>query len=170
MEIKTVKVSEYRTNCYVLIKGNDSLVIDPGDEIEKIRELIGNTNVFGVLITHGHEDHTGAVRYFDEVYDFNNLTEGKHKIGSFEFEVIYTPGHTTDSVTYYFYNEGIMFTGDFLFKGPIGRTDYPTGSDIDMKKSLKKIVKYPDVVIYPGHGLSTSLENEKQNNVYFSNI
>ena len=93
--------------------------------------------------------------------------EKKYEIENFKFEVIYTPGHRNDLVTYYFYEENIMFTGDFLFKGVIGRTDLEYSSFNDMKKSLIKIYKYSDdIIIYPGHGESSNMKNEKNNNYY----
>ena len=58
--------------------------------------------------------------------------------------------------------EKVMFTGDFLFYGSIGRTDFPGGSNEKMASSLSKIVKYPaDIVIYPGHGKSSMIREEK---------
>ena len=60
-----------------------------------------------------------------------------------------------------------MFTGDFLFKGTIGRTDLETGNIIIMKNSIEKIKKYSDnIEIYPGHGNKTTLEYEKKHNLY----
>ena len=95
------------------------------------------------------------------------LKEGKNSIDIFDFEVIYTPGHTNDSVSYYFYKENIMFTGDFIFKKSIGRWDLG-GNEIDMKESINKVKKYKnDIKIYPGHGESTLLLFEKENNIYF---
>lgn len=167
MTIEKVIVSEYRTNCYVLSIGNEALVIDPGDEYLKIKKLIENKNVLGVLITHAHIDHIGAKDKFEKVYDYSNLKEGIHEIGPFEFEVIYTPGHAFDSITYYFPNEKVMFTGDFLFYGTIGRTDLDGSNEIDMQKSIDKIKKYPDCKVYPGHGWSTTLKREKEKNRYF---
>lgn len=170
MELRFLRVGSYRTNCYIVVKDNYALVIDPGDEYEKIKECIGNLDVIGVLVTHSHEDHVGALKYFDNIYNYDNLKEGKHEIGPFKFEVIYVPGHTSDSVTYYFYEDNMMFTGDFLFKETIGRTDLDTGSIDDMKDSLNKIKKYPDVRIYPGHGEFSTLGYEMKNNIYFSNL
>ena len=78
-----------------------------------------------------------------------------------------TKGHTTDSVTYYFYLDNIMFTGDFIFKETIGRTDLETGNMNEMKISLEKIKSYDDsIIIYPGHGDITNLGYEKENNIW----
>ena len=99
---------------------------------------------------------------------FSMLKEKNYKIENFSFDVIYTFGHTSDSVTYYFKEEKIMFTGDFIFKNSIGRTDLG-GNSNDMKNSINKIKKYSDnIKIYPGHGDTTSLIDEKANNVYFN--
>ena len=101
------------------------------------------------------------------VYQYKNLNEGNINIGYFNIDVIYTKGHKDDSITFYFKEEEVMFTGDFLFKNSIGRTDLETGNDIEMKKSIDKILKYNDKIkIYPGHGSSTTLELEKKYNNY----
>ena len=72
-----------------------------------------------------------------------------------------------DSITYYFYEDKVMFTGDFLFKGTIGRYDFPESNVEEMIKSIKKIKQYnSNITIYPGHGEKTTLENELKNNPY----
>ena len=97
------------------------------------------------------------------------MFEQKHYIDPFNFEVIYTPGHTSDSITYYFYDYGVMFTGDFLFKESIGRKDLETGNVNDMLESIDKIKEYdPSIKIYPGHGDTTTLEYELENNSYLN--
>ena len=102
-------------------------------------------------------------------FDKDNLKEGKFDIDAFHFEVIYTPGHTSDSVTYYFKDDKVMFTGDFVFKDSIGRCDLPTGDFRVMLNSIEKIKKYDDdIVIYPGHGEKSTLGYEKTNNEYFN--
>lgn len=167
--VDKVVVGVYEANCYILSKDKKVLVIDPGDEYEKIEPYLNDKEVVGVLVTHSHPDHIGALNYFDEnkIYSYENLKEGKLEIGPFTFEVIQTKGHTNDSITFYFKEENIMFTGDFLFKGSIGRMDLPTGNHKEMKESIEKIKQYPNAIIYPGHGAPTTLENEKHNNIYF---
>lgn len=121
-------------------------------------------HVVGILLTHNHFDHTGALSYFEQKYHLKH----NEKIEHFTYETISTPGHSNDSKTFYFKEEKIMFTGDFLFRGTIGRMDLPTGNVEDMKKSLEKIAHYPnDITIYPGHGPSTTLEKEKSNFQYY---
>ena len=165
MQINRVVVGPLETNCYILIKDDKCLVIDPGDEIDKIKKEIGNKEVVGVIVTHYHFDHIGALNYFDKdlILDKSNLEEKEYNINGFVFEVIYTPGHKEDCITIYFKEENIMFTGDFIFEGTIGRMDLEGGSTIDMKKSLNKIKKYDNnIKIYPGHGNSTYLYKESK--------
>jgi len=160
MEINRVVVGMLDTNCYILKNNNKCLVIDPGDEYNKIKEVIGDSEVIGVIVTHHHFDHIGALNEFDKklILDRYNLEEKKYNIDNFKFQVIYTPGHKEDCITIYFKEEKIMFTGDFIFKGTIGRTDLEGGNYLDMINSLNKISKYDkDIIVYPGHGDKTTL-------------
>ena len=146
MNLDKIVVGNYQTNCYILSIGDNCLVIDPGDEYYKIKARIENKKVLGVLITHSHFDHVGALddllkEYNVETYQFKNLDEKEYKIGDFLFKVIYTFGHTNDSITFYFENEKIMFTGDFIFENSIGGTDLPTGDFNEMLKSIELIKK-----------------------------
>ena len=172
MNIQCIKTGFLEENCYILKKGNTYLVIDPGDDFLKLKNFIDG-KVLGILITHRHFDHIGAVEdmvreYQVLVYERRNLQEGNYKIGDFCFRVIFTPGHSKDSVSYYFYEQEIMFTGDFLFKHTTGKTDLEGGSKEDMQKSIEKIKKYPeDTKVYPGHGESTTLKEEFKHNKYF---
>lgn len=173
MKIDRVIVGELEENCYIVTIDNNCLVIDPGDEFDKIKASIGHKNVLGVLITHNHFDHVGALKevidlYKCNVYDFNNLDEKELTIGPFTFTVIYNPGHTTESISFYFKNINSMFVGDFIFLRSIGRCDLPGGNFITMKESINKIKKYnDDITLYPGHGPNTTLGYEKLNNSYF---
>lgn len=176
MDLKIIKVGYLQTNCYILTKDNNTLVIDPGDEGSKIIKYLknNNLNMIGILITHHHEDHIGAIDTLlhykkVDIYDVNNLEEGNHNISNFNFDVIYTFGHTNDSITYYFKEDKIMFVGDFIFLDGIGRVDLPTGNMDEMNKSISKIKTYnDDITVYPGHGDKTNLGYEKHNNYYFT--
>ena len=163
MKINRVIVGPLETNCYILEIDNKCLVIDPGDEYNKIKKIIGNKEVIGVIITHYHFDHIGALNNFDKslILDKNNLEEKEYNINNFNFEIIYTPGHKEDCITIYFKKEKIMFTGDFIFEGTIGRMDLLGGSKKDMLNSLNKMKKYDKSInIYPGHGEYTYLYKE----------
>lgn len=172
MEIKKIITGALDENCYVLINDNECLIVDPGADFPKIKEAIGDNKILGVLITHSHFDHIGALRNFltkrsIKIFKRSNLEEKEYAIGSFKFKCIHTPGHSKDSVTFYFEDEKIMFIGDFIFKDSIGRIDLPGGDSKEMKASIEKILQYDnDIVIYPGHYEETTLGEEKENNQY----
>lgn len=84
-----------------------------------------------------------------------------------KFKVISTPGHTAGSCCYYMYENGILFAGDTLFFGSMGRTDLPTGNEELIYKSLRKLVDLPaETKVYCGHGRDTTVLIEKNNNPY----
>ena len=81
--------------------------------------------------------------------------------------VISTPGHTPGSVCFLFERERIMFTGDTLFAGSVGRSDLPLGSPRNLMKSVQKLMTLPEsIVCYPGHGYHTTIALEKERNPY----
>ena len=83
-------------------------------------------------------------------------------VGCIELEVISTLGHTNDGTSLYCKEEGIVFTGDTLMYMGYGRTDFPTGSTKELKKSLKRLFTLPDeTFVYPGHGIATTIMDEK---------
>lgn len=160
MEIKKVIVGPLETNCYILKNNNECLVIDPGADFPKIKKEIGENKVIGCLVTHFHQDHIEAL---EELLSYYNVEINNINNNNFNFIMLETPGHTFDSRTFYFPKEKIMFCGDFLFKNGIGRTDLG-GNQKDMINSLHEIEKYDDeITIYPGHGPSTTLGQEKRN-------
>ena len=84
-------------------------------------------------------------------------------LGNLEFRVIHTPGHTKGGSALYCEKEKCLFSGDTIFRGTWGRTDLPTSSIEDIMNSItKKIMILPDdTIVYPGHGLSTRIKDEK---------
>ena len=97
--------------------------------------------------------------------DFTFKKEGTYELAGFRFDVIHTPGHTPGSVCYIFGD--IMFSGDTLFHGSIGRTDFIEGDPEKMKESLKRLYRLPgDYSVYPGHDSPTTLSDERLYNRY----
>jgi glyoxylase-like metal-dependent hydrolase (beta-lactamase superfamily II) len=94
--------------------------------------------------------------------------EGNFKIGQFEFECLYTPGHSPDHVSLYFEDEEIVIAGDALFKESIGRTDLYQGNFEVLEKSIReKLFALPEnTTVYPGHGPTTTIGYEKNNNPF----
>ncbi len=95
--------------------------------------------------------------------DMEVSDEDKLDFGNDTIRVLLTPGHTQGSVCYLIGNS--LFTGDTLFSGTVGRMDFPTGSESDMMKSIKRLSELPgNPDIYCGHNAPTTLEREKKNN------
>ena len=95
--------------------------------------------------------------------DGDSITFGQHTL-----QVIQTPGHSHGSCLFYCKEEGVVFSGDTLFRMSIGRTDFPEGSWQQMEQSLAKIAGTlpKDTVVYPGHGPQTTIADELQYNPY----
>ncbi|MEQ9309925.1 MAG: MBL fold metallo-hydrolase [Balneolaceae bacterium] len=95
-------------------------------------------------------------------------SSGMFKVGPFEFECLYTPGHSPDHTSLYFEDDKILIVGDALFKESIGRTDLYQGDFELLKKSIiEKLYTLPEeTFVYPGHGEKTIIEHEKRNNPF----
>ena len=93
-----------------------------------------------------------------EVLSFAGLT----------FRVITTPGHTPGGVCYFEATEPVLFSGDTLFQGTVGRTDLPGGDGRVLAQSLKKLTDLPsDTRVLPGHGPESTIDEERHSNIYF---
>ncbi|MEM3696466.1 MAG: MBL fold metallo-hydrolase [Candidatus Bathyarchaeia archaeon] len=91
------------------------------------------------------------------------------KFGKITLKVMHMPGHSRGGVA--FIGDKEVFTGDTLFWGSIGRTDFPESSEQDMMKSLKKLAALPDhYIVYPGHGPITTIGEEKLNNPFLQDL
>jgi hydroxyacylglutathione hydrolase len=169
----------------------EAAVIDPalGSDVllSKAQEL--GAHIIYILNTHGHPDHicddrkmkeaTGAKLCIHELDAYRLLYNPFSKdpipptpdillkggetlqIGSLKVEVIHTPGHTEGGCCFYLAEEGIIFTGDTLFAGNIGRVDLQGSDPAAMLRSLKLLFTLPkNVRVYPGHGYPTTIEDE----------
>ena len=82
-------------------------------------------------------------------------------------QVLHTPGHTPGGVCYFFPADKLLLSGDTLFAGSVGRTDFPGGSMARMMDSLQALMKLPDdTLVIPGHGGHTTIGDEKRTNPY----
>jgi hydroxyacylglutathione hydrolase len=206
MILETLAVGPFQANCYIVgdEESRQALVIDPGAEFERIREVLQShkLKVDKIALTHAHGDHIGAVRELlvqtqaelhlheadlplltspkynlSEAYGLpiavktatKFLTEGDRlTCGSISLRVIHTPGHTPGGIC--LYGNGILFTGDTLFNGSVGRTDFPYSSTETLMQSIatKILALNDDIKIYPGHGPASNLGWEKKYNPFLA--
>jgi len=131
------------------------------------------------ILIHEHDAHMlGKSSIKTDMFGFENssppadilLHDGDSvQFGKITLKVIHTPGHTRGSISLLAKKE--IFTGDTLFAGSIGRTDFPESSELDMKSSLKKLAKMPNqLIIYPGHGPTTTISQEKHGNPFLQSL
>ena len=159
MNIQVLVIPPLDNNCYIIVKGREAIIIDPSSAKDQIISACRNLTVKEILVTHHHFDHIGALSSLEKYY---HLKHNEFK-NTFGYEVIKTPGHSNDSLSFYFPHEKILFSGDFLFNGTIGRTDFKESNPLEMINSLKLISSYPDdITVYPGHGPKTILGQEKR--------
>lgn len=92
-------------------------------------------------------------------------------VGEFQFQVIHTPGHSPGSVSFYCKEENLLIDGDVLFAGSVGRTDLPECDPAALRVSLRKLMALPpETQVLPGHGPSTTIEEEAENNPFCRNL
>ena len=93
-------------------------------------------------------------------------------LAGFRIKVLHTPGHTVGSACYYLPDEHYLFSGDSLFAGSVGRTDFPGGSMSTLIRAIReKLMSLPDdTVVLPGHGPSSDIGTERQTNYYLTNL
>jgi len=91
-------------------------------------------------------------------------------LAGFKIKVFHTPGHTAGGCCYYIEEAGVLFSGDSLFNGSIGRTDFPGGSEATLVRNIKeKLLKLPDETgVYPGHNETTTIQAEKIYNPFIT--
>ncbi|MGH4119801.1 MBL fold metallo-hydrolase [Clostridium sp.] len=178
-------------------KTKEAVVLDPGGDVDDIARAINNmgASVKYILLTHGHLDHTTGVAELKTItkatvciskLDDDLITKGEHlfgplikggadklikqgdiiKIANLEFACIDTPGHTPGGMCFLVQN--CVFTGDTLFAGSIGRTDFSGGDFGSIITSIKsKLLTLPcDTIVYPGHEQISTINSEKLNNPF----
>lgn len=206
MEVYVLPVGGLQENCYIVeSSAKNAVLIDPGDEYEKIVRSVEGYSLTPkmIILTHGHFDHIGAVarlreRYGVKVYIHENDAElledvqknraRYHKLDKSQyvleadeyvqdgdeltldeltFKVIHTPGHTQGSICVIC--GSVMFTGDTLFPGECGRCDMYGGDYNMMLASLQKLKNLEgNYTVLPGHGPSTTLQEERERNEYMN--
>lgn len=207
MIIERVVVGPLQTNSYIIGEETtgEAIIIDPGDEPDRIMDLIKehNLKVITIVCTHGHFDHIGATGdikrmtgakvliHSEEVeiyntardqaafwgYEIDDIPEPEGFIGESDevragnicFKVLHTPGHSPGGIC--LYGEGIVITGDTIFQGSVGRTDFPGGDIIQLKQSVKRLLDLPEETkILSGHGPETTVGREQRENIFIHEL
>lgn len=208
MHFETFPVGAFQCNCSIIAdpKTGDAIVIDPGDEAEKIIERITakGFTVRYLLHTHAHIDHVGATAdvkrvlggevclHRDDLFLYDNLAmqasllrlktpshtaidhylEDQQELtaSALRIRVLFTPGHTPGSLCFLWEqpNRAILFSGDTLFQGSIGRTDLWGGNYDQIIASIDEqlMTLNTEMLVYPGHGPTTTIGAEKRHNPF----
>jgi len=177
---------------------SDACLVDAGGDAEKIKDFIEENGLHldFIINTHGHGDHIVANSdfrapvYIHEMDKDFLLDPGKNlsgaflfpfvspaasrilkdgdtvKLGTLTMEIIHTPGHTPGSISIAL--DDVVFTGDTLFAGGVGRTDFEYGSESSLLRSIKEKLMplADDIIIYPGHGDESTIGEERDSNPF----
>lgn len=203
MIVRAISVGPLEANCFIIgdEASKKALVIDPGDEADRIMEIIQKEGLAldYIVCTHAHFDHVGAVIDLKEAtdadivlhkdegeiyqgardqaafwgYELEPLPEpdilvedgDEITVGSLKFEVLHTPGHSPGSIC--LFGEGVVITGDTLFAGAVGRTDFYGGDMEKLKGSFERLMALPPATeVLPGHGANTTIDRERSDNFF----
>lgn len=169
------------------------------DAIRRMLEEAGKRLV-AVLVTHAHLDHAGeagdlagdlplyvhdadAIAFTNEaawnagfanplapVKDLRSIVDAEVlHLGGSSVEVMHTPGHTPGHVC--FRTDGLVFSGDLVFAGSIGRSDFPNSDPVAMQVSLRRFLRLPDdLPVLPGHGPDTTVGRERATNPFLAEL
>lgn len=197
--VDTYALGPTQTNCYVVRadpEAAEALVVDPGFEVAP-----PDFPVAGILVTHCHWDHLGGIAALAEAtgapvymadreapvledpsafypdqairpYRADVRLEGGDAIdvAGLTFEVVEVPGHSPGHIA--FATDGVLFSGDVLFAGGVGRTDLPFADWETLVDSIRTLVERfpPETVVYPGHGPPTTLGAERAHNPFLAEL
>lgn len=198
MEIMRFPLGPVLTNLYVVSENGHGFIVDAVVKSDLVTDYIKDNNIKidFILQTHTHFDHVLGLEYYKNLYNvdvfassesrdiandkyynlaydyddlnvhIDNFLTDKEVITDFKIKALKTPGHSLDSISYLIGD--YLFSGDTLFRGSIGRTDFPGGDYETLIGSINEKYRVLDsnTVVYPGHGEKTSLDYEFNNNPF----
>lgn len=137
---------------------DDFLTLHPAEQLE---------HIFGVRVSPAEATQLAPPARYEPIHDGLEL-----ELAGMRFEVVFTPGHTPGHCCFFIRDEGILFSGDQLFAGSIGRTDLPGGDyDTLMHSMAEKVLVLPDETeVLPGHGPATTLTRERMVNPFLQEL
>lgn len=175
LELVTRQVGPWGMNTYALIcpNSNQSVLIDPGDDPETLREMLGDSRPVAILLTHTHVDHIGALPEMRESLNVPVMgNDGPHEpggkdiaadrwlrdgdtvsVGEHTLRAVYAPGHIGDQICFVLADDHRVIVGDTIFDGGPGRTWTSEGFKTTLETLRNVVLPWPDdTVCYPGHG------------------
>ncbi len=212
MNVRRVSVGPLEVNCWLVDDGEGGpvVVIDPGDEADRVLGALEGGTVAAIVLTHAHFDHVGAAGAVKDATgaplmvheaDADRIThDAAHgtggalfgfsvvvappadvllrdadviEAGCLRFDVLHTPGHTQGGISLYVRDPnggtGHLFSGDTVFAGSVGRTDFPGGDGRTLAESIARQLAPlpPETLVHPGHGPDTTIGREARINPFW---
>ena len=179
LELVARVMGPWGTNAYALVcpAKRQSLLIDPAGEPDTLRQMIGDSELAGILLTHAHPDHIGALKEIRSAtrapvmaheenrasYVDRGLKDGDLvQVGDHTVRAYHTPGHTEDQVCYAIEGDNRVIVGDTIFEGGPGHTSSPRDFRVTLETLRHVVLRWPDeTVCYPGHGPSFRLGDKR---------
>lgn len=207
MKVEVLPVTPFQQNCSIIVceETKKAAVVDPGGEVERIKQRVSElgVEVEKILITHAHIDHAGGtadlaealevpiegpekqdIFWIEKLADQSRMFQfpeakvfeptrwleqgDKVTVGNIELEVKHCPGHTPGHVVFINHAHKLIWVGDVLFKGSIGRTDFPMSDHGSLIQSIKdNLLTLPDDYQFiSGHGPVSNIGSERRTNPF----